>query len=77
MAGCCDNCNSDIILNVSGMSCGHCKAAVEKAVGALPGVSKVEANVEESKVEISCNPQEVSIDDIKQAIEDAGYDVEG
>jgi copper chaperone len=59
------------------MSCGHCKAAVEKAVGALPGVSKVEANVEESKVEISYNPQEVSIDDIKQAIEDAGYDVEG
>ena len=49
MAGCCDNCNSDIILNVSGMSCGHCKAAVEKAVGALPGVSKVEANVKKAK----------------------------
>jgi len=65
------------VLKVAGMSCGHCKAAVEKAVGALPGISKVEAYVKEGKVEVSYDPSKVGLDDIKKAIEDAGYDVEG
>ena len=33
-------------LAVSGMSCGHCVAAVEKAVSALPGVESVEVSLE-------------------------------
>ncbi|HHY41889.1 MAG TPA: copper chaperone CopZ [Thermoanaerobacterales bacterium] len=76
--GCCEpiSSRSDIVLKVSGMSCGHCKGAVEKAVGALPGVSKVEADVENGKVEVSYNPSKVKLNDIKQAIEDAGYDVQ-
>jgi len=67
---------SDTILKVSGMACNHCKAAVEKAVGVLPGISKVEANVQEGKVEIAYDPSKLSLEDIRQAIEDAGYDVE-
>ncbi len=67
---------SDIVLKVSGMSCGHCKKAVERAVGVLPGVSQVVADVESGKVEVSYNPSEVGLDDIRQAIEDAGYDVQ-
>jgi len=78
MAKCCDHSFSraDITLKVSGMSCGHCKEAVERSIGVLPGVSKVEANVKDGKVEVSYNTSEVSLDDIKKAVEDAGYDVE-
>ncbi|HHX23080.1 MAG: copper chaperone CopZ [Tepidanaerobacteraceae bacterium] len=78
MAGCCNNSpsRSDITLKVQGMSCGHCKEAVERSIGVLPGVSKVEAKVEEGKVNISYNPSEVNLDDIVQAVEDAGYDVQ-
>jgi copper chaperone len=66
----------DITLKVLGMSCMHCKHAVESAVKALPGIEKVEAKVEEGKVEVSFDPSKVSIEQITSAIEDAGYDVE-
>jgi copper chaperone CopZ len=36
------SCHEIIELKVEGMSCGHCKSAVEKAVSALAGVIKVE-----------------------------------
>jgi copper chaperone len=68
--------NAELTLNVRGMSCGHCKKAVETAVGVLPSVSKVSASVEEGTVEVKYNPGEVQVDDIKKAIQDLGYDVE-
>ncbi|NLZ53803.1 MAG: copper chaperone CopZ [Thermoanaerobacteraceae bacterium] len=78
MSRCCDHGSSraDITLKVSGMSCGHCKEAVERSIGVLPGVSKVEANIKDGKVEISYDQSEVSLDDIRRAVEDAGYDVQ-
>nr|MBP9484379.1 heavy-metal-associated domain-containing protein [Negativicutes bacterium] len=33
-------------IKVDGMSCGHCKNAVEKAVRALPGVLAAEVDLE-------------------------------
>ena len=42
----------------------------------MPGVAKVEAKIKEGKVEISYDPSEVNLDDMRQAVEDAGYDVE-
>ena len=52
MPKCCDpgSVRSDITLKVSGMSCGHCKEAVERSIGVLPGVSRVEVNVKAGKV---------------------------
>ncbi|SHM62638.1 copper chaperone [Caldanaerovirga acetigignens] len=66
----------DITLKVLGMSCMHCKHAVESAVKALPGIEKVEAKVEEGKVEVYFDSSKVSVEQIASAIEDAGYDVE-
>jgi len=78
MSDCCkEPIRTDITLKVKGMSCGHCKKAVETAVGALPGVSKAEAIVDQGKVNVSYDPSKVNLDDIKRAIEDAGYEVEG
>ncbi|HHW02034.1 MAG TPA: copper chaperone CopZ [Thermoanaerobacterales bacterium] len=78
MSHCCghDPVRSDITLKVSGMSCAHCKKAVESSVGVLPGVFKVEAVVNQNKVNVSYDPSKVNLDDIKKAIEDAGYDVQ-
>lgn len=67
---------TDATLKVSGMSCMHCKHAVESAVRALPGIEKVEAKVRENKVEVTYDPSQVSLEQIATAIEDAGYDVE-
>jgi len=33
------------VLSVPDVSCAHCKMAIEKAVGRLPGVARVEVEV--------------------------------
>ena len=36
----------EMTYTVDGMSCGHCKAAVEEEVGRVPGVDSVTADVD-------------------------------
>ena len=42
-------------LNISGMSCHHCAANVENAVGSVDGVKKVKVNLEENNLELDGN----------------------
>lgn len=66
-----------VVLKVEGMSCGHCKAAVEKALGGQDGVKAVDVNLEEKKVEVEFIQDKVTIAQIKDIIENEGYDVLG
>lgn len=65
----------NVTLNVNGMSCGHCVNSVEGSVGNLPGVKTVKVHLSEGKVDVEYNPQEVSLEKIKETIDDQGYDV--
>ncbi len=65
-----------VTLTAPKMSCGHCKMTVENAAGALAGVDSVNADPESKKIEISYDEGQVSLEDIRQAIEQAGYPVE-
>lgn len=65
-----------ITLNVKGMSCGHCVSAVEGSVGKLNGVKEVKVDLENGKVKVEYNSATVSLDEIKETIDDQGYDVE-
>ena len=62
-------------LNVEGMSCGHCKAAVEGELNRLPGVERSNADVEKGTVEVSYDEGKASTEDLRDAIEEAGYTV--
>jgi copper chaperone len=64
-----------VTLNVEGMSCGHCVKAVEGSVGALNGVSTVKVDLENKKVDVEFNQDEVTLDVIKETIDDQGYEV--
>jgi copper chaperone len=63
-------------LNVKGMSCGHCINAIEGSVGKLSGVTTVKVNLDSGTVSLEFNPNEVTIDKIKETIDDQGYDVQ-
>lgn len=63
------------ILNVEGMSCSHCVNAVTKAVGGLEGVLNVEVDLDAKTVTVEYDADKVNLDNIKEAIEDEGYDV--
>lgn len=66
----------NVTLNVKGMSCGHCVKAIESGVSTLEGVEQVKVNLEAGKVDVSFNDEKVSLTQIKEAIDDQGYDVE-
>jgi copper chaperone len=59
---------------VPGISCDHCKAAIEGAVGALTGVESVEVDVAARTVSVAGTAAD---GDIVAAIDEAGYDVPG
>lgn len=66
----------NVTLNVVGMSCGHCVKAIEGSVGELAGVDHVKVNLEEGQVTVSFDNEKVTVDKIKETIDDQGYDVE-
>ena len=59
-------------ITVKGMSCGHCAAAVTKALEALPGVSQVQVDLSSGRVTFtSANP--IPPEELARVIKAAGY----
>jgi len=59
-------------LKITGMSCGHCVAAVERALDRLPGVSGRKVKV--GSAEVQYEPERVGLDQIRKVIADEGYE---
>jgi len=57
------------------ISCAHCVMTVEKAVGALEGVSSVKANADTKQIDLAFDPQVVTLDRIAAVLDDAGYPI--
>lgn len=64
-----------VVLSVKGMSCDHCVKSVKGSVGALTGVQNVEVDLKGGTVDIEFNKEVISLDAIKETIDDQGYDV--
>ena len=62
-------------MNVEGMSCGHCKAAVEGELNGLSGVEHANADLRTGAVEVRYDEGRVTTEDLVGAIEEAGYAV--
>ena len=63
------------IIKVEGMSCEPCRNAVESALAKLNGVSSAEVNLDENHVRVEYNDSKVTFENMKEAIEEQGYDV--
>jgi copper chaperone len=64
---------TDKTFNVEGMSCAHCKAAVEEELNGLSGVERSNADFERGTVEVRYDESRVTTGDIRNAVQDAGY----
>ncbi|WP_284141730.1 MULTISPECIES: copper chaperone CopZ [unclassified Virgibacillus] len=62
-------------LIVKGMTCGHCEKAVHNALEQLEGVTGVEVHLDTGKVDVVYDDAHITIEKMKEAIEDQGYDV--
>ena len=60
-------------LKVSGMTCGHCRAAVEKALRSQPGVHNATVNLESGSAEVEYDETRVATEQLVAAIEEEGY----
>lgn len=64
-----------LTLKIEGMSCNHCKMAVEKALKTLPGVQSAQVSLETNTADVVYDPQQVNVTQLKNAITEAGYEV--
>lgn len=63
----------EIILKVQGMECEGCENRIQNALRNMEGIQNVVANHKEGTVTVTAN--ENLINDIKEKIEDLGFDV--
>jgi copper chaperone len=59
-------------VNIKGMSCGHCVAAVTQALERLDAINKVSVDLEKGEARFAGEP---ALADVRAAIEAAGFEV--
>lgn len=63
----------DLSLPVQGMTCASCVAHVEGALKELPGVSRVNVSLAAGKANLTFNPAQVTLAEMRRAVEGVGY----
>ena len=61
-------------IKIEGMTCGHCSARVEKALNAMAGVTEAKVDLANKTATINIT-QDIDDNVLREAIDDAGYDV--
>ena len=64
-------------LMIGGMTCAACVRRVESALGAVPGVQEAAVNFASSRATVIHDEREASLQNLKEAVEDAGYEYLG
>ncbi len=62
------------VICIEGMRCGHCTSNVDKALRAVPGVSEVAVELEAKTATVEA-ADTVSDDELRQAVDDLGFEV--
>lgn len=68
---------TNVVLNVNGMTCGHCAKTIERSVRLLPGVQEARVDLAKKELTASFDAGQVGVKAIQGAVERAGYSVAG
>ena len=63
----------EISLKIEGMHCAGCSTRLEKVLNNLEGVEIAKVSLEEKKATIKYDETKISLENIKESIEDAGF----
>ncbi len=63
------------VLDITGMHCASCSASVEKALSQLDGVNSANVNLATEKATVQLLPHRVRVDELRTAVENAGFGV--
>ena len=64
-------------LMVTGMTCGGCISKVSGALNAVSGVDDVQVSLADGDTTVRFNERLTSVDQLKSAVKNAGYGVDG
>lgn len=62
-------------IQVQGMTCQGCVNSVTRALKSVQGVQSADVSLEKNQATVTYADGQTSVSDLKQAVEDAGYDV--
>jgi len=66
---------NEIVLPVTGMTCGGCVNSVQRVLAALPGVERVEVTLQPGQARVVFDAAQVDRAALVQAVVDAGFGV--
>ena len=64
-----------ISLKIEGMHCEGCSNRLTKVLKNLDGVNDAKVSLENKKADMEYDEEQINIDNIKEAISDAGFEV--
>lgn len=67
---------SEVTMHAPDISCAHCVMTIERTLGEMPGVSRVAVDPGDKVVQVSFDPDRVSLAQLEAAMDDAGYPVD-
>lgn len=70
------NKKSETVVIQTSAQCGTCKTTIEKALKKTQGVKKATLDLDTKKVTVKYNPKKITPNQIRQAINNAGYDAD-
>ena len=62
------------VVKVDGMTCAGCVRSVTNVLQALPGVETAAVSLEQGQATVSFDAEQISVESLRRAIEDAGYE---
>ncbi len=65
--------NKTVVIEVEGMTCESCATHINETLKKLKGVVSAEANYPKKNVTVVFNPKQITLEQIKKAIDEIGY----
>jgi len=65
-----------VVLRAPDISCEHCKSHIEADLSGVPGVFAVSVDVGDKTVTVAIDDTTCGIEQVRQALDDAGYPTE-
>ena len=65
--------NKTVVIEVEGMTCESCAVHISETLKKLKGVVSAEADYPKKNVTVVFNPKQITLEQIKKAIDEIGY----
>lgn len=70
------NLKTEVVNIQTSAVCESCKARIEKALKATPGIADANLNLDNKKIKVKYYPERISADQIRTVIANTGYDAD-